>query len=468
MATTSALHSAATTAATESLPQLLEEGARLRDAGDAAGALELYRRALALDPDNAEAVRNFGLVACRLGRFAEAEPYVERALALAPADGAYRREIATAHMSIAGAYMARGDGASALAHLRRALAVDPDNPNAIRNFGLAAARLGRFDEAAPCVARALADAPLDNAYRAQIAALHIAAAGASAAKNDVGGAIGHLRRAVGYDPSFPEARNNLAMLVNWLGRPGELADFAPGLTPDSLGHHLLIACMPKSGSSFLSAALCAATGWPVLPMSYGYMQNEQDIHLPFLLARPEANTVTQQHCRATIPNVQILQAFGIRPIVLVRNLFDVVLSLADFYDGGAVGNTFFPGRWEALAPERKHDLIVDHVMPWYVTFFASWMDVIRTGWLDARLVSYDAMIADKPGTLAAILAHQGLTKSAQECAAAIAAVDGGAAQTRLNKGVGGRGVAALTEAQKDRIRRLAGYYPDIDFSAVGL
>jgi len=38
---------------------------------------------------------------------------------------------------------------------------------------------------------------------------------------------------------------------------------------------------------------------------------------------------------------------------------------------------------------------------------------------------------------------------------------------RLNKGKAGRG-DELSDKQKDRIRELAGYYPDIDFSPVGL
>ena len=393
MATTSAFHNAPDGAATEILPQLLDEGARLRDAGNAIRALEVYRRALALDPDNPDAVRNLGLVACRLGRFDEAEPFVRRALAHAPHDRRYRASIAEVHAAVAGVYMSRGDGANAHAHLLRAFACDP---------------------------------------------------------------------------SSPEARVAFTHLTKYSGRRAALADFAPNCAPESVGHHVLIACMPKSGSSFLHAALRAVTGWQELPLSYAYIQNEQDIHLPYLLSRLEFDTVTQQHCRATDPNAQILQAFGIRPIVLVRNLFDVVLSLADFYDGGAVHNTFFPTRWGNLTADRKHDLIIDQIMPWYVTFFASWMDAMRAGRLDCKLVTYDDMIADKRGTLAAIVAHQGLKKSAAECAAAITAVDGGAAPTRLNKGVGGRGVATLTEAQKDRIRRLAGYYPDIDFSVVGL
>lgn len=392
MAATSALRDIGSGDA-NTIASLLEEGTRLRDEGHAVRAVEIYRKVLALDPDNAEAARNFGLVACRLGRFDEADPFIRRTLAHEPPGSPYRAAVAQIHYSVAGTFLSRNDGASALPHLRHALA---------------------------------------------------------------------------YYPSFPEARVNLTNLIEWSRRRAEPADFVPDRPLDPVGHHILVACMPKSGSSFLNAALCAVTRWPELPLSYAYMQNEQELHLPYLLSRLEYNTVTQQHCRATDPNVQILEAFGIRPVVLVRNLFDVVLSLADFYDGGAIINTFFAPRWGKLTAEHKYDLIIDHMMPWYISFFASWADVMRAGRLDCKLVTYDAMIDDKPGMLAAILAHQCLSKSAAECTAAVTAVDGAAAGTRLNKGVGGRGVAALSDAQKERIRRLASYYSDIDFSVVGL
>ena len=82
--------------------------------------------------------------------------------------------------------------------------------------------------------------------------------------------------------------------------------------------------------------------------------------------------MTQQHCRATGPNTQILQAFGIRPVILVRRLDDIVLSLSDFYNGGATVNTFYGDVWPTLDQPAKYDLIIDHMMPWYASFYASW------------------------------------------------------------------------------------------------
>ena len=82
--------------------------------------------------------------------------------------------------------------------------------------------------------------------------------------------------------------------------------------------------------------------------------------------------MTQQHCRATGPNTQILQAFGIRPVVLVRRLDDIFLSLCDFYDGGAIINTFYGDVWPTLDPSAKFDQIIDNMIPWYASFYASW------------------------------------------------------------------------------------------------
>ena len=39
---------------------------------------------------------------------------------------------------------------------------------------------------------------------------------------------------------------------------------------------------------------------------------------------------------------------------------------------------------------------------------------------------------------------------------------------RFNKGIAGRGKVGLSDAQKDKIRSLATYFPSADFSLLGL
>jgi hypothetical protein len=107
-------------------------------------------------------------------------------------------------------------------------------------------------------------------------------------------------------------------------------------------------------------------------------------------------------------------------------------------------------------------------MPWYAGFYASWERAVKLGRLECLFVTYEEMIADKPGAVDRIAAFLGLGKSVAECAAAVTRIDADAARTRFNKGGAGRGAAALSEEQKARLRRLFAGYGDVDLGRIGL
>ena len=124
--------------------------------------------------------------------------------------------------------------------------------------------------------------------------------------------------------------------------------------------------------------------------------------------------------------------------------------------------------WPTLDPSAQFDQIIDHMIPWYASFYASWERAARTEKLDCLFVTYEEMIADKPAAIAAIADDLQLGKTAEECAAAAETVDGDAVKTRFNKGGAGRGAAALDDDQKDRLRKLVSIYGDVDLDRVGL
>ncbi|MEE8332971.1 MAG: sulfotransferase domain-containing protein [Alphaproteobacteria bacterium] len=249
--------------------------------------------------------------------------------------------------------------------------------------------------------------------------------------------------------------------------PAEQGDFMAD-ADTALGNHALIACMQKSGSSLLFEMIHHLTGWEKAFFSSAYFQNEQELDLPSILEVVKTDTVTQQHCRATEANIHIMQGLSIRPVVLVRNLADVVMSLVDYYDHGALINTFLDAEWFNLSPASKCDYIIDHVMPWYVGFYTSWRRVEAASRLDCLFVHYEEMIADKPGTLRKVANFLGLEKSIDAYDAAIAAAEGDKAKTRFNKGIVGRGAASLDNAQQARLKQLTTPFPSIDFSPIGL
>lgn len=355
----------------------------------------------------------------------------------------------------------------ARACFERVLAANPRNADACNNLGVIHIQNGNFEAAVAMFERAHSINPLKRDIRDNCVQANFEYALACTSQQRHTDAVALYRRVLALDPENMGARINL---TNSLARTNTRAERSDFLVKADvvIGRHALVACMPKSGSSLMFDALHHLTGWEKAFYSYAYMQNEQELYLPYVRGTAGADTVTQQHCRATAANLQIIQGFGIRPVVLIRNLADVVMSLTDFYDQGAVFNTFLGTDWQSLKSAPKRDFIIDHIMPWYVAFYASWRRAEADGQAECCFVRYEDMIADKPATLQRIAEFLDLSKTREECQAAVTTAEGDRFSTRFNKGVAGRGKEALSDEQLARLKRLAAPYASVDFGPIGL
>lgn len=261
---------------------------------------------------------------------------------------------------------------------------------------------------------------------------------------------------------------NLSNALTMSGRRAILSDFTSEIHSEQLGRHIFIACVPKSGSTFLKNVLLSLTGYRDAFMVSSPMQFEQELYLPVLENVAHLDTVTQQHCRASAINVQMMQAFGIRPVVLVRNIFDSVMSLLDFYDKGAFVHSYFRADYRSLDQETRIDLIIDNFIPWYFQFVSSWEEAQRQKRIEIFWLSYEELIKDKVTTIQKLLEFYGLGAPKRGVEQTIKATESEKRRTRFNKGVAGRGIAGLSDRQKERIRSLAKYYPTTDFGRLGL
>jgi len=248
----------------------------------------------------------------------------------------------------------------------------------------------------------------------------------------------------------------------------ELSDFTSDITEQQLGRHIFIACVPKSGSTFLKNLLVNVTGYRDVFMVYAAGQSEHELYLPTLVENARLDSVTQQHCRASDANVHMMQAFGIRPVVLVRNIFDSVMSLVDFYNKGADYNSYFRADYQSLDDETKVLLVIDNVIPWYLQFVASWSLVEKQRRLEIFWLSYEDLIADKTSSIQNVLQFYGLGAAKRGIDQKIKQTESAERAIRFNKGVAGRGKSGLSSGQKERIRHLARYYPTTDFGRIGL
>src|SRR2546427_2141826 len=275
------------------------------------------------------------------------------------------------------------------------------------------------------------------------------------------------RKAISVYPS-PGSYVNLTNSLSATGLRAKLSDFMIEITPEQLGRHLFIACVPKSASTFLKNLLLNVTGYRDLFTVYAAGQREHEIYLPTLRESAELDTVTQQHCRASDANVHLMQAFGIRPVVLVRNIFDSVMSLLDFYNHGAFQTSYFRADWPVLDEDTKIDLLIENVIPWYFQFVASWDLAEKQQRLEVHWLSYEDLIADKTSRVLKLLEFYGLGASRRGVEQRIGEIESEERKIRFNKGVTGRGRSGLNDRQKDQVRRLTRYYPSTDFGRIGL
>jgi tetratricopeptide (TPR) repeat protein len=283
-----------------------------------------------------------------------------------------------------------------------------------------------------------------------------------------GAALACVRQAIGIQPC-PSYYVDLTNALAFVKSTARLEDYAPALKPADLGRHLFVACAPKSGSTFLKNLLVDLTRFRDVFSVYAGLQNEQDLDLPQLARFATENTVTQQHCRATEANIHLMQAFAIRPVVLVRDIFDTVISLRDFYDGGFVYSTFFDREeYVRLSSSDRIELLIDYAVPWYFQFYASWERVERERRLEIRWLSYEELTGDAPATLERVLAFYGIAAQPRDIRRIVEARSADQRGNRFNRGIQGRGRAELDPAQRGRIESLARFFPGTDFSRFGL
>lgn len=213
-----------------------------RDEGRFAEAHIACAHALAIRPDDPDALVLAGLIAFQSGRPKDAHALVSRALAIRPADTASR-------LILSGLAAALGDVQGAAEACRTAIALDPGSASAHLELGSLCVGQQRWEEARDCFRQATVLDPSmavghinlgsalfhlgqpDAAVASHQAALallphHPVAlknlAAALRANGDFDGALAAYRRAVSAQPDYAEARRDLGLLLLQTG------DYAAG------------------------------------------------------------------------------------------------------------------------------------------------------------------------------------------------------------------------------------------------
>ncbi len=137
-------------------------GVALSDLGKAPQARELFEKVLVIDPNDAPALQNLGILALRGGDVSTAVSYLTRSLALNP-------NLPLALNTLGVAYAQMNDFSRAVDAWNRAVEVDPRQYDALYNIGLVESRAGHREEARRAFTRFVETAPRST-YEADITA----------------------------------------------------------------------------------------------------------------------------------------------------------------------------------------------------------------------------------------------------------------------------------------------------------
>ncbi|MFT4520044.1 MAG: hypothetical protein ACI9JM_002444 [Halioglobus sp.] len=239
-------------------------------------------------------------------------------------------------------------------------------------------------------------------------------------------------------------------------------------------HIIAVVAAPKSGSTFLANTLGKLTGYGNFRLCSGYGTNEHDLYLPALCLINRSGCVSQLHMKGSFHNAALMKAFGIKPIILVRQIDDTVVSLRkdlrkkESMPGYGTGQNGYSFIWQDidtknLSDEELTDAIIDLAIPWYVNFYASWYRLCEQGAVNAQWVNYKGIFSDTENTLQTLLSFQGINSVDKVSPELLTAK-----YATFQQGGEGAGAAQLSSPQRERIRRLFSYYKGIDFEHYGL
>lgn len=147
-----------------SMSFLLKEAGVAFNKADVEWSERVLRRAIELYPADEDVVGELTLLLCRLKRYEEAMPFLERFLALPPTHFATPSKIAAELLNLQ--YIDR-----AIECYQLAMDLQPGHPPNHLNLGMALAMAGRFQEAEPCFQRTLRLEPHNYLARRNLARL---------------------------------------------------------------------------------------------------------------------------------------------------------------------------------------------------------------------------------------------------------------------------------------------------------
>jgi hypothetical protein len=251
----------------------------------------------------------------------------------------------------------------------------------------------------------------------------------------------------------------------------------------------LLACMPKSGSSWISRAFDRMPNCKQVSFVPAYGAREQEIDtwtINYVLFRfSNLNTIAQTHVKYNVNTKNCLIRHGIRPIILTRNIKDNLVSMVDHWrredsspmSSGYIERNYFNEEFTDSSVSSSSPLEYAVILhgPWILNFYLSWKkyDSNPAGKLPDHLkpifINYEDFVDNSYESFASLYRKLNLKFNDKELQSLIRDLDS-SKKIRKNVGIKGRGEMEFSKDEKatHALNRLLNLYQHEDLSGIGV
>ncbi|HSZ74051.1 MAG TPA: hypothetical protein VK779_04460 [Rhizomicrobium sp.] len=238
---------------------------------------------------------------------------------------------------------------------------------------------------------------------------------------------------------------------------------------------IIFAFPPKAAGTFLRSAAIEAVGGQLVRIVHAQGCRDAQPYLPIFLSYYagglcEGPLVTHVHMQALPGNRRFLEAFDLKPIIMLRPIPDMLASYWDMLENDHIArkdglNCVIPSAFLEFSRERKADYLIDIIGPWYAGYFATWLDYAREQPERICVLNYGDFLREPARGLAQALDHAGLMRTLETCKRAVESTWGEREQHRFNRGVEGRGAEYFSWRHIEHLTRMLDHYgiPDREF-----
>ena len=241
-------------------------------------------------------------------------------------------------------------------------------------------------------------------------------------------------------------KNNRLLTASYLAFDGLLSSALPKRP------HILIACMPKSASTFMADGMSRLPGFRRCRLTPDWGAREQELCSIRLSRYNHSKYVAQHHLRNSAWTQYLIKQYGLTPVVLVRDFADCAISVRDHFqrEPGEGPTAYFDKSHLALSDAEFEEAVVRLAIPWYMNFYAGWRAHPNILMFDyAEYTAYPTVVTHQ------ILEQANCSYAGSEIEKAFGSADG----SRFNVGTSGRG-SQLSPPAKQALLDLMKFYPN--------